>query len=197
MVSSYFCTLNNLQILALQFSIRCSLRPLRISVGKWNLFMTLMSTNFLLDILHRFRPAYKAFRNDSSFNFMVFFFVYFFQTILSVFQAIGFPGTGYCGFIVAIYQFDSSASSIIVGLLLLCIAFCFAATAAANILMITKVREKENYWFYMSLDILFSDSFNISQYWRQHGQSSGWIYHWIYAQPTRSAGCFICCQYRR
>lgn len=70
---------------------------------------------------------------------MVFFFVYFFQTIFSVFQAIGFPGTGYCGFIVAISQFDSSAAGIIVGLLLLCIAFCFAVTAAANIMMITKV----------------------------------------------------------
>ncbi|XP_036319743.1 secretory carrier-associated membrane protein 5 [Rhagoletis pomonella] len=86
-----------------------------------------------------FRPAYKAFRNDSSFNFMVFFFVYFFQTVLTVFQAVGVPGTGYCGFIVAISQFDSSATGIIVGLLLLCIAFCFATTAAANIMMITKI----------------------------------------------------------
>lgn len=87
----------------------------------------------------RFRPAYKAFRNDSSFNFMVFFFVYFFQTIFSVFQAIGLPKSGYCGFIVAISQFDSTATGIIVGLLLLVIAFCFAVTAAANIMMITKV----------------------------------------------------------
>ncbi|XP_004527248.1 secretory carrier-associated membrane protein 1 isoform X2 [Ceratitis capitata] len=86
-----------------------------------------------------FRPAYKAFRNDSSFNFMVFFFVYFFQTVLTVFQAIGVPDTGYCGFIIAIYQFNSSAVGIIVGLLLLCIAFCFATTAAANIMMITKI----------------------------------------------------------
>ncbi|XP_073835061.1 secretory carrier membrane protein [Musca autumnalis] len=86
-----------------------------------------------------FRPAYKAFRNDSSFNFMVFFFVYFFQTLFSVFQAIGFPKSGYCGFIVAISQFNSSAAGIIVGLLLLCIAFCFAITAAANIMMITKI----------------------------------------------------------
>lgn len=70
---------------------------------------------------------------------MVFFFVYFFQTLFSVFQAIGFPKTGYCGFIVAIFQFDSSAAGIVVGLLLLCVAFCFAVTAAANIMMITKV----------------------------------------------------------
>ncbi|XP_018789832.1 PREDICTED: secretory carrier-associated membrane protein 1 [Bactrocera latifrons] len=86
-----------------------------------------------------FRPAYKAFRNDSSFNFMVFFFVYFFQTVLTVFQAVGLPDTGYCGFYIAISQFEGTASGIIVGLLLLCIAFCFAITAAANIMMMTKI----------------------------------------------------------
>ncbi|XP_055913533.1 secretory carrier-associated membrane protein 5 [Eupeodes corollae] len=107
-------------------------------------------TNFGLSIFYAFlftpasyvcwfRPAYKAFKNDSSFNFMVFFFVYFFQTMMSVFQSIGIPRTGYCGFIVAISQFDSSAEGIIVGLLLLIIAFCFATTCAANVMMITKI----------------------------------------------------------
>lgn len=107
-------------------------------------------TNFGLSIFYAFlftpasyvcwfRPAYKAFKNDSSFNFMVFFFVYFFQTMMTVFQAIGIPKTGYCGFIVAISQFDSSAEGVIVGLLLLVIAFCFATTAAANVMMITKI----------------------------------------------------------
>uniref|UniRef100_D3TN59 Secretory carrier-associated membrane protein n=1 Tax=Glossina morsitans morsitans TaxID=37546 RepID=D3TN59_GLOMM len=86
-----------------------------------------------------FRPAYKAFRNDSSFNFMVFFFVYFFQTIFSVFQAIGFRNSGFCGFIVAVSQFDSTAMGIVVGILLLGVAFCFATTAVANIMMITKI----------------------------------------------------------
>ncbi|KAH8298685.1 hypothetical protein KR044_008576 [Drosophila immigrans] len=86
-----------------------------------------------------FRPAYKAFRNDSSFNFMVFFFVYFFQTVYTVVQAVGFKQLGYCGFITAITQFDSSAAGIIVGLLLLIVAFCFAITAGANVLMIMKI----------------------------------------------------------
>ncbi|EDW62871.2 uncharacterized protein Dvir_GJ16370 [Drosophila virilis] len=86
-----------------------------------------------------FRPAYKAFRNDSSFNFMVFFFVYFFQTVYTVVQAVGPKQLGYCGFITAIDQFESSASGIIVGLLLLIIAFCFAITAGANVLMIMKI----------------------------------------------------------
>ncbi|XP_068159488.1 secretory carrier-associated membrane protein 1 [Drosophila tropicalis] len=86
-----------------------------------------------------FRPAYKAFRNDSSFNFMVFFFVYFFQTVYTVIQAIGFNDWGYCGFIKAISQFDAEPAGIIVGLLLLIVAFCFATVAAANVLMITKI----------------------------------------------------------
>lgn len=90
-------------------------------------------------LVFRFRPAYKAFRNDSSFNFMVFFFVYFFQTVYTVVQAVGPKQLGYCGFITAIDQFESSASGIIVGLLLLIIAFCFAITAGANVLMIMKI----------------------------------------------------------
>ncbi|KAI8035073.1 hypothetical protein M5D96_012166 [Drosophila gunungcola] len=86
-----------------------------------------------------FRPAYKAFRNDSSFNFMVFFFIYFFQTLYSIVQTVGFNKMGYCGFITAIGQFDGYPSGIIVGILLLCVSFCFAAVAVANVLMITKI----------------------------------------------------------
>ncbi|EDV95430.1 secretory carrier-associated membrane protein 1 [Drosophila grimshawi] len=86
-----------------------------------------------------FRPAYKAFRNDSSFNFMVFFFVYFFQTVYTIVQAVGFQQLGYCGFITAIVQFDNTAAGIVVGLLLLIVAFCFATTAGANVLMIMKI----------------------------------------------------------
>ncbi|KAM9265691.1 secretory carrier-associated membrane protein 4 isoform 1-T2 [Morus bassanus] len=41
-----------------------------------------------------FRPAYKAFRSDSSFNFMAFFFIFGAQFLLTILQAIGFSGWG-------------------------------------------------------------------------------------------------------
>lgn len=41
-----------------------------------------------------FRPAYKAFRDDSSVNFMVFFFVFFFQFLVSILNALGILQTG-------------------------------------------------------------------------------------------------------
>jgi len=40
----------------------------------------------------RYRPAYKAFKDDSSANFMLFFFVFFFQLLIMVVQTLGLPG---------------------------------------------------------------------------------------------------------
>lgn len=86
-----------------------------------------------------FRPAYRAFIKDSSIDFMVFFFVFFFQLVVTAIQSIGIPGSGTCGIITAITTFDSTAKGIIVGLLLLIIALCFALAAAGDLLLLTKI----------------------------------------------------------
>ncbi|MBN3307824.1 SCAM2 protein, partial [Amia calva] len=41
-----------------------------------------------------YRPVYKAFRSDSSFNFFFFFFVFFFQLVVYIIQAVGIPNWG-------------------------------------------------------------------------------------------------------
>ncbi|KAJ1531456.1 hypothetical protein ONE63_000134 [Megalurothrips usitatus] len=86
-----------------------------------------------------FRPAYKAFRSDSSFNFMVFFFVFFFQLVVTVIQAIGIPGSGTCGILTALKSFDKSAAGVTVGIILLIIACGFVGAAAVDLLLISKI----------------------------------------------------------
>ncbi|XP_055644054.1 secretory carrier-associated membrane protein 2 [Toxorhynchites rutilus septentrionalis] len=86
-----------------------------------------------------YRPAYKAFKNDSSFNFMMFFFIFFFQTLVTIIQTIGFPGSGTCGVIMAIAQFSGGGLGILVGIFVLAIAVGYGACAAGNILMLSKI----------------------------------------------------------
>jgi len=93
-----------------------------------------------------FRPAYKAFRSDSSFNFMVFFFIFFCQFCFSVVMALGIPQTGGAGLITAIVTFRGGTRSegpaggdYFVGFIILCIAFGFSAAALADFFMLTKI----------------------------------------------------------
>lgn len=86
-----------------------------------------------------YRPAYKAFRTDSSFDFMVFFFIFFCQVCVTIIQTIGLKGTGTCGFVMAISQFGGTPGSILIGIFLLIIACGYGTCAAAAIMMLTRV----------------------------------------------------------
>jgi len=95
-----------------------------------------------LSFLCWFRPAYKAFRNDSSFNFMLFFFVFFGQFLFSCIMALGIPGSGGAGLITAIGTFkdkDATGGTYFVGFLVLCVAIGFTVCAVADFFMLTKI----------------------------------------------------------
>ncbi|XP_058062837.1 secretory carrier-associated membrane protein 5A isoform X1 [Anopheles bellator] len=85
-----------------------------------------------------YRPAYQAFKTDSSFKFMMFFFIFSFQALVTTIQTIGFPGSGTCGIIMAVEQF-SSGWGVVVGLFLMCIALAYGTCAIGNIIMLTRV----------------------------------------------------------
>ncbi|XP_035612982.1 secretory carrier-associated membrane protein 4-like isoform X1 [Oncorhynchus keta] len=61
-----------------------------------------------------FRPLYKAFRADSSFNLMSFFFIFFLQCVLALIQTVGFSGWGACGWIATVLFFRKNVGSAVV-----------------------------------------------------------------------------------
>ncbi|KAH7708895.1 SCAMP family protein [Aphelenchoides avenae] len=83
-----------------------------------------------------FRPVYKALRDDSSFNFMVFFFVLFFHSIFCLVQALGLSSYA-CGWAYAISVFRDG--HIIIGLLMLVAAVAFTAAFAGMAFALLKV----------------------------------------------------------
>nr|XP_051690509.1 secretory carrier-associated membrane protein 5 [Oryctolagus cuniculus] len=64
-----------------------------------------------------FRPIYKAFKTDSSFSFMAFFFTFMAQLVISIIQAVGIPGWGVCGWIATIAFFGTNVGSAVVMLI--------------------------------------------------------------------------------
>ncbi|XP_065060081.1 secretory carrier-associated membrane protein 1-like [Rhopilema esculentum] len=78
-----------------------------------------------------YRALYKAFKNDSSFNYMLFFFVFFFQILCSILYALGIPAFGTCGWINAGKTFDKSNKGIA--------AMMFVSGALFTVLAILKI----------------------------------------------------------
>ncbi|XP_069360511.1 secretory carrier-associated membrane protein 5B isoform X1 [Maniola hyperantus] len=83
-----------------------------------------------------YRPIYKAFRSDSSFNFMVFFFIFLFQMIITLVQSIGFSGGGSCGLITSIEAFGENVGA---GIVTLLVTIGFITALVADVMLMTKV----------------------------------------------------------
>lgn len=84
-----------------------------------------------------FRPAYKAFRSDSSIHFVGFFIMFALQLAITTIQAVGLPGSGSIGLIYAIRSFGTYGVTTCIFLMLIAFGFCTAA--ALDFLMISKV----------------------------------------------------------
>merc|ERR1719273_516983 len=86
-----------------------------------------------------FRPAYKAFRDDSSFNFMVFFFVFFFQMVTSVLYAFGIV-SGSSGLILGFEAIGvGGGGKIFVGVLMIIIGIGFGLAALADFYLLFNI----------------------------------------------------------
>ncbi|KAI1296935.1 Secretory carrier-associated membrane protein 1 [Halotydeus destructor] len=81
-----------------------------------------------------FRPLYKAFRSDSSVNFMVFFFVFFCQLVLAIIWAIGLNGA--TGLITAI---ESIGKGFLYSFLIFSVATSTILYAVCSFLVLVKV----------------------------------------------------------
>ncbi|XP_078541251.1 secretory carrier-associated membrane protein 2 [Lissotriton helveticus] len=83
-----------------------------------------------------YRPIYKAFKSDSSFNFFVFFFVFFCQIAIYIIQAVGFSSWGDSGWIAAITVFSKSVG---VSIIMMVVAAFFTLCSVLSLVLLKKV----------------------------------------------------------
>lgn len=104
-----------------------------------NIWFGILTFVFFMPLTYMswFRPLYKAFKNDSSFNFMIFFFVFFMQTMIVSLWAFGIPSKGGpCGLIVAI---TNMGTGLFLTLVLFCSTAAWATYAAASVFYLLRV----------------------------------------------------------
>ncbi|XP_007906355.1 secretory carrier-associated membrane protein 2 [Callorhinchus milii] len=83
-----------------------------------------------------YRPIYKAFRSDSSFNFFFFFFVFFCQIILYIIQTVGIPKWGVSGWIAALSWISSN---IAVAVIMMVVAAFFTLCSVLSLVLLQRV----------------------------------------------------------
>ncbi|KAL0967930.1 hypothetical protein UPYG_G00259980 [Umbra pygmaea] len=83
-----------------------------------------------------YRPIYKAFKSDSSFNFFFFFFVFFCQVVVFIIQSVGIPKWGNSGWIVSLSIIGSNPA---VGAVMMVVACFFTACAVLSVILLKMV----------------------------------------------------------
>ncbi|XP_056595834.1 secretory carrier-associated membrane protein 2 [Triplophysa dalaica] len=83
-----------------------------------------------------FRPVYKAFRSDSSFNFFFFFFIFFAQIGIYIIQSVGIPRWGNSGWIAAVSVVGSNPA---VGIIMIVVAAFFTVCAVMSVVLLKMV----------------------------------------------------------
>ncbi|XP_051527777.1 secretory carrier-associated membrane protein 3 [Myxocyprinus asiaticus] len=83
-----------------------------------------------------YRPVYKAFRSDSSFNFFAFFFIFFAQVVIYVIMTIGIPGWGFSGWIVSLAALKVSKA---VAVIMILNSVLFTGQTAMGVVLLKKV----------------------------------------------------------
>ncbi|CAI5691018.1 unnamed protein product [Oreochromis niloticus] len=83
-----------------------------------------------------YRPMYKAFRSDSSFNFFAFFFVFFAQVVVFIIMTIGVPGWGFSGWIVSLSALSPHVG---VGVIMMINAALFTAETVMGVIMLKRI----------------------------------------------------------
>ncbi|KAI4904763.1 hypothetical protein NFI96_015364 [Prochilodus magdalenae] len=86
-----------------------------------------------------YRPVYKAFKSDSSFNFFFFFFIFSFQVIVYIIQSVGIPRWGNSGWISAISVIGSNVA---VAVFMMVVAGFFTVNAVLAVILLKMVHSK-------------------------------------------------------